>query len=145
MTCRRFLPTYGFDDSLGYGRKINLTSLSQYNSNVHPVSFADILGYLDLYCEDQDGSSISINRVTAAISRQLLPPIYKAIRNKGAGAIASYLLASKIITDRELIFWLGKCLVEVMESVRNPQRTPEPKTIRRPDPRLRCRSRSDNR
>jgi len=120
MTCRRFLPTYGFDDSLGYGRKINLTSLSQYNSNVHPVSFGDTLGYLD-----SSDSGIPISNVIEAISSQLSLPIYNAISDVGAGRIASSLLTQQIIEHSELRFWLGECLVKVIESVRNPEPTPD--------------------
>jgi len=136
MTCQRFLPTYNFDNSLGYTSTFRLTSLSQYNSNVHPVSYGDILGYLD-----NNVSGIPISYVIEAISSQLSHPIYNAILDVGAGEIASSLLTRQIIEHSELRFLLGKCLAQVIESVRNPQPTP----IRRPKPRLRCRSRSDNR
>lgn len=126
MFFQRYLPIYDFNRTKGYGSEIKLAHLiSEEDPTVYLAYYGEILGYLDLYGEEQDGSSISINRVTAAISRQLLPPIYKEIRNKGAGAIASYLLASKIIKDRELRFWLGECLVKVIESVRNPEPTPD--------------------
>jgi len=122
----RYFPRFPLDTSSRHNGEIKLPSpLFESGLSVFGIAYLDRLGYFDDIETEPNGSSVSIGDIIRVLSNQLFPPILCAIIQTGVTTRLSTSYARKITRHRELYVLLAKSFFDVIESVRNPQPTPD--------------------